>query len=74
LRALDALTPRWLEAAARRATYAPPQPLDERLTAELRERFEPQVAALAEHLGRDLLLEWGYRAPIAAQDGAHDLR
>jgi hypothetical protein len=74
LRALDALTPRWLEAAARRATYAPPQPLDERLTAELHERFEPEVAALSEHLGRDLLLEWGYRAPIAAQDRAHNLR
>ncbi len=68
LRVLDALTPRWLETAARRATYAPPQPLDERLTAELRERFEPEVAALAQHLGRDLLLEWGYRASIVAQD------
>ncbi|HEY2719410.1 MAG TPA: hypothetical protein VGI52_07250, partial [Solirubrobacteraceae bacterium] len=67
-------TPRWLEAAARRATYASPQPLDDRLAVELRQRFEPEVAALAEHLGRDLLLEWGYRAPIVAQDGAHNLR
>jgi hypothetical protein len=74
LRALDALTPRWLEVAARRATYAPAEQLDKQLTAELQERFEPEVTALAEHLGRDLLREWGYRAPIAARDAAHNLR
>ncbi|HXM87560.1 MAG TPA: sulfotransferase [Solirubrobacteraceae bacterium] len=61
LRALDALTPAWLEAAARRALYAPPPPLDRRLAADLRARFEPDVAALGDHIGRDLLREWGYR-------------
>jgi hypothetical protein len=27
---------------------------------ELRDRFEPEVRALGEHLGRDLIALWGY--------------
>ncbi len=61
LRALDSLMPAWLEGAARRAVYAPPAPLDEQLASELSRRFEPEVAALGDHLHRDLLSEWGYR-------------
>ncbi len=33
---------------------------DERLMGELRRRFEPEVVALSEHLGRDLVTLWGY--------------
>jgi hypothetical protein len=61
LRAIDAITPAWAESLARRTTYAPPPAVDERLANELRARFEPEVAALAAHLDRDLLREWGYR-------------
>ena len=28
--------------------------------AELRRRFKPEVVALSEHLGRDLVTLWGY--------------
>jgi hypothetical protein len=61
IRALDAITPTWLEAAARRLVYAPPPPVDAQLVADLRERFAPEVLALGDRLGRDLLTEWGYR-------------
>jgi Sulfotransferase family len=44
----------------RRLLYAGPRPAEERLLAELRVRFEPEVAALGEYLGRDLLSLWGY--------------
>jgi Sulfotransferase domain len=44
----------------RRAAYATAGPADERVMLELRARFKPEVAALGEHLGRDLLGEWGY--------------
>jgi hypothetical protein len=27
---------------------------------ELRRRFEPEVAAFGEYLGRDLVRQWGY--------------
>ncbi len=37
----------------------PPAP-DERLLDELRARFAPEVAALSEYLGRDLVHLWGY--------------
>ena len=33
---------------------------DSELTAELRSRFKPEVVALGEHLGRDLVGLWGY--------------
>ena len=44
----------------RRLVYAPPEAPDPELMAELRRRFRPEVAALSEYLGRDLLQLWGY--------------
>ena len=42
------------------STYAKPPPEDRKLTAELRQRFAPEVARLSECLGRDLVSLWGY--------------
>ncbi len=61
---VDALTPRWLrseavENLARRAVFSTP-PADAQLMSELRVRFKPQVEALSEYLGRDLVAVWGY--------------
>jgi Sulfotransferase family len=63
--AVKALTPqrarrRALRAAKQRVLYAEPDPPDERLMLELRRRYAPEVAALSEHLGRDLVSLWGY--------------
>jgi len=44
----------------RNSVAAPPPPPDERLMVELRERFKPEVVALSELLGRDLVSQWGY--------------
>jgi hypothetical protein len=44
----------------RRLVYAPPREPEEALMAELRQRFEPEVRALGEYLGRDLIALWGY--------------
>jgi hypothetical protein len=44
----------------RRAVYGQPRPPDERFMGELRGRFKPEVAALSEYLGRDLVTLWGY--------------
>ncbi|HWX75500.1 MAG TPA: hypothetical protein VNZ05_09345, partial [Solirubrobacteraceae bacterium] len=60
-----ALTPRPLRsgrsaALLRRAAYASAEPPDERLMLELRRRFKPEVVALSEYLGRDLVTLWGY--------------
>ncbi|HXA54036.1 MAG TPA: sulfotransferase [Solirubrobacteraceae bacterium] len=49
-----------LRAARRRFVYAPPLAPDEALMRELRVRFEGEVAALGDYLGRDLLTLWGY--------------
>jgi hypothetical protein len=35
-------------------------PVDDSLTLELRRRFKPEVIALSEYLGRDLVTLWGY--------------
>jgi Sulfotransferase family len=64
-RVVNALTPAPLRSDAFRAkwrsvVYKTPAPPDERLMAELRERFKPEVVALSELLGRDLVAEWGY--------------
>ncbi len=63
-RAIKALTTRRMRHGAvrqvRRAQRAAPQPVDERLTAELRERYRDEVVALGELLDRDLLGLWGY--------------
>jgi Sulfotransferase domain len=60
---LKALTPSRLRRAAVQATqrhlvFTKPQPPDERLMSELRDRFKGEVAALAEYLDRDLLSLW----------------
>ncbi|HEX3692387.1 MAG TPA: sulfotransferase [Solirubrobacteraceae bacterium] len=44
----------------RRAVFAEPDPVDERLMLELRHRFRGEVEAVSEYLGRDLVGEWGY--------------
>jgi hypothetical protein len=64
-RAIKAVTPRAARRDALRATqsrllYVDPQPPDEGLTSELRRRFRPEVVALSEYLGRDLVTLWGY--------------
>jgi hypothetical protein len=46
--------------AWRRVVYKAPAAPDEQLMLELRRRFKPEVVALSEYLGRDLVSEWGY--------------
>ncbi len=63
--AIKASTPRrlrrgGLDAVRRNLLYGEPQPLDQRLTIELRRRFEGEVLALGEYLDRDLVNLWGY--------------
>jgi hypothetical protein len=65
--ALKRVVPRRLRrdavrAAKHRFLYTPPQPPDEQLMAELRARYKPEVVALSEYLGRDMVREWGYDA------------
>jgi hypothetical protein len=43
-----------------RLLFAQPRPPEEALMLELRRRFKPEVQALGEYLGRDLLTLWGY--------------
>ena len=43
-----------------RLFFDQPRPPDEALMLELRRRFKPEVAALSEHLSRDLVTLWGY--------------
>ena len=63
--AIKAVTPpglrrRALYATQRRLVFGAPEAADEALMAELRRRYRPEVERLGEHLGRDLLAEWGY--------------
>lgn len=37
-----------------------PAPADQALMGELRARFKPEVVALSDYLGRDLVAQWGY--------------
>ncbi len=65
LRTLDGLIPSRLRSDAwsetwRRVVYTDPSPPDEELVLELRRRFKPEVVALSEYLGRDLVALWGY--------------
>jgi hypothetical protein len=46
----------------RRVLYGRPRPLDETLMLDLRRRFKPEVVALSEYLGRDMVKFWGYDA------------
>jgi hypothetical protein len=62
---VKALTSRRLRHAAlrvtrRRMVFGEPRPPDEVLMLELRRRFRPEVVALSEYLGRDLVSLWGY--------------
>jgi hypothetical protein len=59
-RAVNSLVPRRLDPLWRRLVYTPPAAVDERLAAELRKRFKPEVVALSEYLDRDLVTLWGY--------------
>ncbi len=44
----------------RRLVFGEPPPPDEEFMAELRRRYKPEVVALSEYLGRDLVALWGY--------------
>ena len=64
-RAVSTLTPRRLRGDAfwtfwSRALYGNVRPPDEGFMLELRRRFKPEVVALSDYLGRDLVSEWGY--------------
>jgi Sulfotransferase domain len=48
------------EAVRRRAVLSDPPEPDEEFLRELRARFLPEVQAVGEHLGRDLVSLWGY--------------
>lgn len=63
--AIKAVTPQGLRHRALkelrdRVLWGQPPPPDERLMLELRRRFKPNVEALADYLGRDLVELWGY--------------
>ncbi|HSZ06386.1 MAG TPA: sulfotransferase [Solirubrobacteraceae bacterium] len=62
---IKALTPQQLrrqalESTRERVLYSAPPPPDEQLMRELRVRFNDEVVALSEYLGRDLVTFWGY--------------
>jgi Sulfotransferase family len=64
-RVVHALTPKALRSDAfrarwRRVVYGAPPPPDEEFMLELRRRFKPEVVAISDYLGRDLVTEWGY--------------
>jgi hypothetical protein len=64
-RAVNALTPGPLRSDAfrakwRKVVFKAQEPPDEQFMAELRRRFKPEVVALSDYLGRDLVSEWGY--------------
>jgi hypothetical protein len=59
------VTPRGLRrrvvfGAQKRLVFAEPLPPDEEFMTELRRRFKPEVVALSDYLGRDLVSLWGY--------------
>jgi hypothetical protein len=49
-----------VRAAQRRLVYGAPGAPDEALMLQLRQRFEGEVLALSDYLGRDLVSLWGY--------------
>jgi hypothetical protein len=64
-RAVNALTPRFAAGESfqrrwRRFVYRPAPPADTEFLLELRHRFKPEVEAVSEYLGRDLVGLWGY--------------
>jgi hypothetical protein len=63
--AVEAVTTQRLRRGAqnsirRHIVYAKPKGPDRALVGEIRRRYKPEVAALAEHLGRNLISLWGY--------------
>jgi Sulfotransferase family len=63
--AIKAVAPRsvrrgMLGVARRRLVLSSPPLPDEELMLELRRRYKPEVVALSEYLGRDLVSLWGY--------------
>jgi len=63
--AVKLLTPQRLrksmiDTTQRNLVLGKPQPPDEELMAQLRQRFKGEVVALSEYLGRDLVSLWGY--------------
>ena len=51
---------RVLDAAYRNVVFAPPEPPDEAVMSALRRQYRPEVEALSQFLGRDLVAFWGY--------------
>jgi hypothetical protein len=51
---------RMVESTRHQILYTEAPPLEEKLAAELRDRFGPEVSALSERLKRDLVSLWGY--------------
>jgi hypothetical protein len=49
-----------IKVVRRRLVLADAPPPDESFMLELRERFKPEVVALSDYLGRDLVALWGY--------------
>jgi hypothetical protein len=49
-----------LGVARRHLIYGQPRPLDPAVALDLRRRYKPEVLALGEYLGRDLVSLWGY--------------
>jgi hypothetical protein len=60
VRTVGALVPRPALVLWKHLVYTQPAAPDERLMGELRRRFKPEVQALSEYLGRDLVSLWGY--------------
>jgi hypothetical protein len=59
-RAATAFAPKSLRVLWRRLFFTQAPAPDERLMLELRRRFKPEVQALSDYLGRDLIELWGY--------------
>jgi len=52
---------RALDTVQRQFIFGEPAPVDEALMTDLSRRFKPEVEAVSEYLGRDLIGLWGYR-------------
>jgi hypothetical protein len=61
LASIGRLAPRAATEAWRRLVYTEPRQPAEDFLVDLRRRLKPEVAALGEHLGRDLVSLWGYQ-------------
>jgi len=63
-RTVTAFTPEQMRGVVRKGwrsvAFGEPEPPDEQFMRELRLRFKPEVQALSDYLGRDLLTLWGY--------------